>query len=677
MSVFRYLDTEELEVRNPLFLLHTESDNTFTDVHDIGFVGQYYDGSNIVYTGLFRDASDSGKYKLFQSLQVLPTVDTGAVNTAGAGYALASLDLQNLNASGNVVITGDLTVNGTTTAVNAETLLVEDNIIVANAGPANMKEDGGFVVRRVATNVDDDTPKQTGTASASGSTTTITLQASNGHGTTLDYYKGWIIKLGVTSTETVTVTSSTAADPPVLTFTPAASVATDNTTTYQLFNKQHVGMIYDESTDLLTFYGFPREDLVGTVSTTDPNGNLADFINIKANSISAEGTVTAVGNISSSTGSVSAATSVSAGTTITATGNISSTTGSVSAATSVSAGTTITATGNISSTTGSVSAATTITAGTGLTVTTGDLNVSSGNAIISGNLSVGGVINAPVKIDDNILAINTGPNNLGNDGGFVTQRTPANIVAQDTAAQTGTASAAGTTTTITLQAANGHYTTLDAYEGWVIEFGGDVTGTALVTGSTAADPPVLTFTPAASGATTTSTTYELFNKRYVGTIYDESTDTLMAVGFPREDGEGVIDPLSPVNGNLPSYLNFAVNNLTVNGSFNLVGGTTLATKTQVAGVTFVAGDILNYEIIYLNPSANTTYTLPLLSSLALAANTSKIIIFVNINATNRATISRNGSNTIEGLTTLALNRQWSKTVLVASDQQPSTWMIKG
>lgn len=667
MSVFRYLDTEELEVRNPLFLLHTESDNTYTDIHDIGFAGQYYDGANIVYTGLFRDASDSGKYKLFESLQVLPTVDTGVVNTGGAGYALASLDLQNLNASGNVVITGDLTVNGTTTTVNVETLLVEDNIIVANT--AVSKEDAGFVVRRPAAAVGLDTPKIATVAVDTTYVSGTTLLIANA-ATGTDYFKGWVIGNSVNGEKRLITASTEASGVHTLTLDSGFTVGlTAGSDTVNLYNKQHVGTIWDESTDLITYYGFPRENLENTVSTTDPAGNLADFMSIKAQDVNANGAVTAVGNISSSTGSVSAATSVTAGTTVTAGTGITSTTGNITAsAGGVSANTTVTA-GT------SITAGTTITAGTGLTVTTGNLSVASGNATISGSITAGSYAGS-MAIDDNILSINNTA--VGTDSGFVSKRTPANIVAQDVALETGTASAAGTATTLTVQSANGHGTTLDYYEGWVIRFGGDVTGTATITANTAADPTVLTFTPAASGSTTTSTTYELFNKVFVGSIYDESQDRIMLVGFPREISESVIDPVSPVNGNIPSYVNFAVNDLTVNGTFTNNGGTTLNTKTQVASVTFAASDVLDYEIIYLNPTGgNTSYTLPTLASLSLAANKSKITVFVNIHASNKATILRNGANTIEGLTQLVLSKQWSKTCLVASDQQPSSWMIKG
>jgi hypothetical protein len=734
MSLFRSLFTEELEVANPLIRLHTEANTSggSDDTHDIGFSGQYWDGTNTIYTGLFRDATD-GRFKFYDGLQVLPTVDNGFVNTDGTGYILASLDVQNFNALGNVVITGDLTVNGTTTTVNTSTLSVEDNIIIANAGPANQKTDGGFVVKRIPTDIDDDVPKQSGTASASGTTTTITLQASNGHGTTLDYYKGWIIKLGGDVTGTATVTGNTAADPPVLTFDTAASGSTTTSTTYELFNKRFVGTIYDESTDLLTFYGFPREDQEAIIDLAGDsgNGNLADFMNIKANTVNAAAAVNAVGNITSSTGnlvsstgSVSAATTVTAGGNITSTyGNIVSSEGSVSAATTITAGgnitstygdvtasngtvsgnavtstTTVTAgtgvtatTGNIVASSGDVSASgsvtgntvvstTTMTAGTGLTVTTGNLSVSSGNATISGDLTIGGTIKSPLKIDDNILAINTGPTNALEDGGFVSQRSAANV-ALDTpklsSVAVQTTYVSGTTLLIT-NAATG----TDYFKGWVITNSVDGTGVARTINSSTESGGTHTLVLSSgfpSGLTAGTDTVNLYNKRFVGSIYDESKDEIRLVGFPREDGEAKIDVESPVNGNVPDYISLAVKNLNVTGAFSFAGTITKHTKTQASGnYTFTTADIYDHDVIYLNPSnATTTFTLPTISSLAIPTDTAVVIVLVNIHASNKAVISRGGSDTIEGVNSLNLNRQWVKTVLFASGSSGSTWLIKG
>jgi len=577
----RAIDVEELEIRNPLFLGNMEVTSlSGTDTIDTGLVNKYYNGSNLVYTGLFRDATDA-TYKLFDSLQVLPTVDTGFVDTAGAGYNRASLDLQNLRAFGNVVVDGDLTVTGNTVVISVSTLTVEDNIIVANSGPANLKEDSGFVVRRSVSAVVNDAPKEVGTASAAGTATTITLQSANSHGSTLDYYVGWVIKFDGDVTGSALVTASTAASPPVLTFDTAASGSTTISTTYELFNKQYVGTIWDESTDKVTFYGFPREDIMGIIDVAGDagNGNLAEYIDTRARDI-----------------------------------------------------------------------------------------------YVDRDLYVQGVIKASARFDDNIITVNGGPTN-SEDSGYVVTRTPARV-AQDIALQSGTASASGTTTTITLQAANGHGATLNFYSGWVIKLGGDVTGTALVLSSTAASPPVLTFSVVASGATTVSSTYELFNKTYVGTIYDESTDTYMTVGFPREISEGVIDPVSPVNGNIPSYVNVAFNDVYVNGAITFANGNLLNTITQVGATTFTANQILRNDIIYLNPSADTTYTLSTVSALALAANKSKTTMFVNIGSFV-ATIAADAVNTIEGLATLRLTKLYSKTVLTGSSELATVWTIKG
>ena len=53
--------------------------------------------------------------------------------------------------SGNVAIQGDLSVTGTTTTKNTETLNVKDNVIVANADGAEVIEDSGFAIKTSTT----------------------------------------------------------------------------------------------------------------------------------------------------------------------------------------------------------------------------------------------------------------------------------------------------------------------------------------------------------------------------------------------------------------------------------------------------------------------------------------------------------------------------------------------
>lgn len=72
-----FVNVETIQVKDPLILLG--ANNTAGDVTDLGFYGTYNDGTQR-YSGLFRDASDTGSYKLFTGLTTQPgaTVDTSA-----------------------------------------------------------------------------------------------------------------------------------------------------------------------------------------------------------------------------------------------------------------------------------------------------------------------------------------------------------------------------------------------------------------------------------------------------------------------------------------------------------------------------------------------------------------------------------------------------------------------
>jgi hypothetical protein len=68
------------------------------------------------------------------------TITTGNISTANVG---------DLNVSNDVVVTGDLTVNGTTTTINTETLELADNNIVLNSNHTGTPtQDAGFTVER-------------------------------------------------------------------------------------------------------------------------------------------------------------------------------------------------------------------------------------------------------------------------------------------------------------------------------------------------------------------------------------------------------------------------------------------------------------------------------------------------------------------------------------------------
>jgi hypothetical protein len=72
-------------------LIQLASNNTTSDLLDIGFFGSYEagDAGTHEHTGFFRDASDNGIYKIFQNVEESPTT---TVNTSAVGYTTGTLE---------------------------------------------------------------------------------------------------------------------------------------------------------------------------------------------------------------------------------------------------------------------------------------------------------------------------------------------------------------------------------------------------------------------------------------------------------------------------------------------------------------------------------------------------------------------------------------------------------
>ena len=121
------INTENLSVEDPLIKL--AKNNNTDDSLDIGFYGLYdTSGSQDLYAGLFRDANDSGKFKLFKDLQVEPTT---TVDTTAGSYATGTL-VANLegNVTGNV--TGNVSGSSGSTTGNAATATTATNVTASN-----------------------------------------------------------------------------------------------------------------------------------------------------------------------------------------------------------------------------------------------------------------------------------------------------------------------------------------------------------------------------------------------------------------------------------------------------------------------------------------------------------------------------------------------------------------
>lgn len=115
-------------------LIYLAGNNYASDLVDIGFAGNYNDGSNR-HTGLFRDASDSGIYKLFYNLtQELDAATT--VNTADPTFAIATLQTY-LNSGGLVSNSTAVTLTANSTlAVNltANSVTLNTPLAVTSGG---------------------------------------------------------------------------------------------------------------------------------------------------------------------------------------------------------------------------------------------------------------------------------------------------------------------------------------------------------------------------------------------------------------------------------------------------------------------------------------------------------------------------------------------------------------
>ena len=95
------IDTANLVVEDSLISL--AKNNGDGNNLDIGFYGLYDVGGTDKYAGLFRDANDNGKFKLFKDVESEPTT---VVDTTATGYAVGTLVA---NFEGD--ITGDVTGN--------------------------------------------------------------------------------------------------------------------------------------------------------------------------------------------------------------------------------------------------------------------------------------------------------------------------------------------------------------------------------------------------------------------------------------------------------------------------------------------------------------------------------------------------------------------------------------
>ncbi len=132
------------------------SDNNFTGLtnsntgnsQDFGFYGKYVEGGTTKYGGVFYDASTDNTFRLFTDTQTLPT---STVNTGATGYSSANLIVKDINAE-DLVLSGNLTVNGATVTNSATNTTIEDALIELGSGnTGSNSNDLGLVLERGTT----------------------------------------------------------------------------------------------------------------------------------------------------------------------------------------------------------------------------------------------------------------------------------------------------------------------------------------------------------------------------------------------------------------------------------------------------------------------------------------------------------------------------------------------
>ena len=136
-------ESNNLTVSDPIvFTGNTNTGDTF----DLGFAGKFNDGA-VKYAGLLRDASDSGKFKLFTGLTTAPTSTANFAASANASLVLGNLEASgNATVTGNVTVTTNLTVTGNTTASTNLTVTGNATVSTDLAVTGNTTLTGGLTV---------------------------------------------------------------------------------------------------------------------------------------------------------------------------------------------------------------------------------------------------------------------------------------------------------------------------------------------------------------------------------------------------------------------------------------------------------------------------------------------------------------------------------------------------
>ena len=206
-----------------------------------------------------KDVSVGGIQHIYNVTESTGINDGALIVDGGVGIA------KNLHVGGDATILGNLFVQGTYTYVNTQTINVEDNTLVINAGPAG-SGDGGVLIHRAGSDVTLGASVTSGTLDAvSQLTVTLPLEMAQSH----NYYRGWWVK---TSDGTAQITSYSSANRLAALATSGNTLpATPTETSFDLYNKSYLAQYYAETQDEVRF--------AYVADATDTNYQLENFDN--------------------------------------------------------------------------------------------------------------------------------------------------------------------------------------------------------------------------------------------------------------------------------------------------------------------------------------------------------------------------------------------------------------
>jgi hypothetical protein len=169
------ITTATLEISDPL--LYLAGNNYTSDAVDIGFVGNYNNGSANLHAGLIRHAGDKDFY-IFDGYNVEP--DTNVIDITQNGFNVANLHANLISAWSNVTTlqVGTLNVAGTATI---KTLTLTDDLTVSNGGTGASSFTAGAILVGDGSNslktLANTTFNKTGSEGGNKTITSITVDA--------------------------------------------------------------------------------------------------------------------------------------------------------------------------------------------------------------------------------------------------------------------------------------------------------------------------------------------------------------------------------------------------------------------------------------------------------------------------------------------------------------------